>query len=256
MKRLSMIIIAVLLSVMLVIPVSASPSLLVDDADILTTEQESELLTLLNDLSVEYAFDIVVVTVNSLDGESAQDYADDYFDYNGYGQGEFYDGALFLVSMEERQWHISTSGYGIDSMSDDDLYNMEEVIVPYLSEGDYASAFETFALLTAGYVEEAIAQGIPREFEGLGWGFTIVGSLLIGFIFAFIPMAFMKRKMRSVEPRNEAAEYMNRGSRKITRSQDRFLYHTINRVYTPKQETTTTHTSSSGRSHGGRGGGF
>lgn len=259
MKKITMILTALLLSFVLVAPVYAHPSRLVDEADILTDAQEAETVAMLDKLSVECEFDIVIVAVDSLEGEDAEDYADDYFDYNGYGMGENYDGALLLISMDDRQWHISTCGYGIAALSDNDLYYMEEEILPYLSSGDYVEAFENFAWLCAGYVQEAKEAGVvysETESEGMGIVMAILVSLIAGFLFAFIPMFVMKSKMKSVRVRNEAAEYMDRGSRRITRSHDRFLYHTINRVYTPKQETSSTHTSSSGRSHGGRGGGF
>ena len=58
---------------------------LVDDADLLTDSEEQELNTELDEISEKQQCDVVVVTKNSLDGKSAQDYADDFFDYNGYG---------------------------------------------------------------------------------------------------------------------------------------------------------------------------
>ena len=156
MKRLTMILTAFLLSMVLVIPVQAHPSRLVDEADVFTDAEEAELVAMLDELSTECTFDIVAVTVDSLYGESAEDYADDYFDYNGYGMGEHYDGALLLISMEDRQWHISTCGYGITAISDNDLYQIEEEILPYLSSGEYVEAIENFAWLSAGYVQEAL----------------------------------------------------------------------------------------------------
>lgn len=259
MKKIMTILTAFLLSLVLVVPVQAHPVRLVDEADVFTDAEEAELIGMLDRLSRENEFDIVVVAVESLEGEDAEDYADDYYDYNGYGMGENYDGALLLVSMEERLWHISTCGYGIAAISDGDLAYMEDAIVPYLSSGDYVGAAEEFAALCAGFVKQAKSAGITygeTESEGMGIAMALICSLVAGFFLAFIPMLIMKSKMKSVKVRNEATEYMNRGSRKITRSHDRFLYHTINRVYTPKQETSSTHTSSSGRSHGGRGGGF
>lgn len=259
MKKITMILTAFLLSMVLVIPVQAHPSRLVDEADIFTDAEEAELVGMLDKLSTECTFDIVVVTVDSLDGEGAEDYADDYFNYNGYGMGENYDGALLLISMEDRQWHISTCGYGIAALSDNDLYQIEEEMVPYLSSGEYVEAIENYAWICAGYVQEAKEAGVVYDetaSEGMGVFSALVSSLVIGFLLAFIPMLVMKSKMKSVKMRNEAADYMDRESRKITRSHDRFLYHTINKVYTPKEEHSSIHTSSSGRSHGGRGGGF
>lgn len=259
MKKITMILTAFLLGWILVIPVQAHPTRLVDEADIFTDAEEAELVGMLDRLSVENLLDIVVVTVDSLDGEDAEAYADDYFDYNGYGMGENYDGALLLISMEDRQWHISTSGYGIAAINDNYLDYMADRIVPYLSSGEYVEAVEEFAALCAGAVKQAESAGVVYEesaSEGMGVVLAIFASLIIGFLLAFVPMLVMKSKMKSVKVRSEAADYMNLSSRRITRSHDRFLYHTINRVYTPKQETSSTHVGSSGRSHGGRGGGF
>ena len=259
MKKIITVFTVFLLCMTLVIPVSAHPSRLIDEAGLLTEEETYDVNSMLNQFSDELGFDIVVVTVNSLEGKSAGAYADDYFDYNGYGMGEDRDGALLLVAVEESQWYISTSGYGLLALSDADLDSIGEQMVPYMGDGEFGVAFETFAWRCYNEVKTAVETGVTAqvvEDEGFGWTTGILVSLVIGFVGAFIPMLMMKRKMKTVVARSEAAEYVKGGSRRITRSHDRFLYHTINRVYTPKQETSSSHTSSSGRSHGGRGGSF
>ena len=45
---------------------------------------------------------LAVVTVNSLEGKTAEAYADDYYDYNGYGYGENDDG-LFASGKHGRK---------------------------------------------------------------------------------------------------------------------------------------------------------
>ena len=90
----------------------------VDMADLLSDSEESSLLFKLDEISERQQFDVVVVTVGSLDGKTPTAYADDFYDYNGYGFGAEYDGVLLLVSMEERDWRISTCGYGITALTD------------------------------------------------------------------------------------------------------------------------------------------
>ena len=85
---------------------------LVDRADLLSELEEEELEARLDEISERQQADVVVVTVNSLDGKSAQDYADDFYDYNGYGIGTDKSGILLLVSMEARDWHITTTDSG------------------------------------------------------------------------------------------------------------------------------------------------
>ena len=91
---------------------------LVDDAGLLSDSEEEELLGELDEISERQEFDVAVVTVNSLEGKTAEAYADDFYDYHGYGFGTDHDGILLLVSMEARDWHITTTGYGITAFTD------------------------------------------------------------------------------------------------------------------------------------------
>ena len=111
MKRMISILFAMLLLFLPAVTVCAEePKRLVDGADLLTDTEEAELLQELNEISVRKQFDVVVVTITSLDGKSMMEYADDFYDYNGYGMGDTSDGALLLVDMGARQWGISTAG--------------------------------------------------------------------------------------------------------------------------------------------------
>ena len=59
---------------------------LIDMADLLTYEEESELLETLNEISERQKMDIVVITSEDMDGYTdIQEYADDLYDYCDYG---------------------------------------------------------------------------------------------------------------------------------------------------------------------------
>ena len=107
----------ILLALSMVLSVVAEGNaFFVDDANLLEDTEEAELEQILEEISMRQNCDVVIVTVDSLDGKSAMEYADDYFDYNGYGYGAEKDGILFLIAMEDRDWWISTHGsYGISS---------------------------------------------------------------------------------------------------------------------------------------------
>ena len=87
---------AILLLVCLL--VSAFPSLaaahdprLVDDANLLTSEEQSDLEQKLDTISEELQFEVVIVTTNTLGGKTPTAYAQDYYDYNNYGYGSNHD---------------------------------------------------------------------------------------------------------------------------------------------------------------------
>ena len=61
--------------------------------------------------------------------------------------------------------------------------------------------------------------------------------------------------MKTAVENDYAANYMKPGSMNLTMSRDLFLYSRITKTEKPKGGS-DTHTSSSGRTHGGRGGSF
>ena len=129
------------------------PSRLDDQADLLTDEEEAVLLADLNEASQRLQFDMVVVTAAETDGKTSEEYADDYYDNNGFGFGADRDGVLLLVNMEEREWWISTCGYGTVVLDDDYIDQIGYDITPSMSDGEFLNAFELFVQ----YCEGALA---------------------------------------------------------------------------------------------------
>ncbi len=217
---------------------------LVDNADLLSPEEESTLLTQLDEASERRNYDVVIVTVKSLNGKSAEAFADDFYDYNGYGMGDSKDGVMLLVSMEEREYHITTSGAVIDAINDSRIEKIGEEITPYLSSGEYFEAFETFASICG-----------RSKIQPL----HIIISIAIGCIAAFIVVGTMKAKLKTVRRQPAANDYVRENSLNITHSSDIYLYTHVKRHAKPKNNGSSgssTHVSSSGATHGGGGGKF
>ena len=97
-----------------VLPVSAASPRLADEAGLLSNAECAAIEKQLDELSTQYGLDVVIVTTDSTGSSTPMEYADDYFDYNDYTP----DGVLLLVSMEERDWWISTAGFGIQAFTD------------------------------------------------------------------------------------------------------------------------------------------
>lgn len=269
-KRIGMILFTLLICLAMSFPVLAAGDLprLVDDADLLTNSEESELLELLDEISERQKVDVVVVTVDSLDGKSPMRFADDFYDYNGYGFGANADGVLLLVSMEDRDWYISTTGYGITAFTDEGLDYIADAFLPDLSDGEYLDAFKTYAGLCDTFISQARngktydAGNMPKEPFSIGKNIAI--SFGIGIVLALIITGIMAGQLKSVRMQQAADNYIKRDSMKVTQSSDLFLYKHTDRRAKPKESSSSgshrsgssTHRSSSGRSHGGRGGKF
>ena len=248
---------------MLIAPAGSVPRL-TDDADLLDDEEEALLLAKLDEVSQRQQFDVVIVTASTLDGQYPMDYADDWFDYKGFGLGDDRDGALLLISMEDRDWWISTRGFGITALTDFGIEKIgEDLIDNGLSDGDYYDAFVTFIKDCDSYVTQA-KNGAPVDVgtykPPLQIGKKVMVSAIIGVIAALIVGAVLKGKMTTVHAASAATEYTRPGSFRLLEQNDVFLYQNVTKTARP-QETrsgggSSTHTSSSGASHGGGGGKF
>ena len=116
---------------------------LADNADLLTDEEERLLSQELYAARKKLMFDLVIVTVNTTDGKTMREFADEYYD-RGYGCDEKQNGALLLVNMGEREWWIRASSGGSPSLSDGDIEMIGDFITPYLTDGAYYEAFSMF----------------------------------------------------------------------------------------------------------------
>lgn len=239
---------------------------LVDQAELLTAEEETELLVKLDEISERQLLDVAVVTVNSLEGKTATEYADDTYDYNRYGYGEARDGILLLISMEERDWAMTTCGAGITAFTDAGQEYMQEQFMPSLSSGNYNDAFLKYAKLCDDFITQA-KTGEPYDAGNLPKGtvspFWIFGDLVIGCLIALGMAKRKKKRLKTVRRKAEAQDYAVAGTLRMSGSWDRMINRRVTTRAVARDSDddsrsggSTTHVSSSGTTHGGSSGKF
>ena len=243
---------------------AAGKKSVIDDAELIKASDEKELDKKIKNIQKD-KFDVVILTVKSLDGKSAQDYADDYYDNNDYGLDNEKSGVLFLVSKGDRKYHISTKGAGIKAFTDYGIGRIKEEIKPYLSDGDYFDDCDEFLNITKDFVK-AYKDGTPYDTdnpynEEIDYVILEVIALVIAFVIALISVGIMRLRMNTAKPKGTAMEYIKKGSFKLTSEKDIFMYSTVTKTAKPKDNDnsaggSTTHVSSSGSEHGGGGGSF
>lgn len=269
-------------------PVYASEPKIVDQADLLTDTEEALLEDKAQMLVMEYDMDVVILTVETLNGRVSSDYADDYFDYNGYGIGPDYSGVLLLLSMQEREWAISTCGNTIYALTDYGIQQLFSSMAGYLSENRFYEAFDTY-LGELPYYFQAYENGRPIDgyrdpYDGPGsyepvpgdnnvyypepekgfgdYAKMLVISLVIGAAAGGITLLVLRGQMNTAIAQTGAYNYMIPGTYNLKRYQDIFLYSNVTRHRKPDHNSSgggggsSVHHSSSGRSHGGGRGGF
>lgn len=242
----------------------------VDNYDLFSDEEESELSQKMKEISDRQQCQLVVVTVSKddLEGKSTMEYADDYFDYNGYGYGDDHSGVLLLFAMENSEhgdFWISTTGYGITAFTDAGLDYIKECFTPDLKDHDFAQAVNVFAeecdaFLTQAKTGQPYDSGnLPKE--DFPWLRNILIALGVGLVVGFFVTSVMREKLKTVKPKKSASNYVKNDSMHVTSQNDIFLYEDVTRTEIPKESESSssgssTHTSSSGTTHGGSGGSF
>lgn len=238
-----------------------------DEGMLFTEEEIKDLEDKANSLSNKYNMDIVILTTNDAKGKSSREYADDFFDYGGFGVGENYDGILFLIDMDNREVYISTSGTGISFLTDERRERvLDKVFNSGLGDGNYYGATIGFLEETQSFLENGIPSGqynypepAPRPKNRLT-STDVILSLLGGLVFSSIFYFITSSRYKTPKSGN-SFRFRNNSIVNLAQKEDKLVDTFVTFRTIPKPTNTsgssggrsTTHRSSSGRTHGGGG---
>jgi uncharacterized protein len=233
----------------------------VDNAGLLSPGGKDRIEVRLDYISVTYRIDLVIVTETSIGGALPMDYADDFFDYNGYGLGNDRDGCLFLIVSGTRAYWISTSGRAIDILKYKNYAykKLESDALKSLREDNYYAAFNSFL---DNWEKFLILEKKNRSYNFFyQWNVVLVIiGWLISLAIGSIVVLIWKRGMNTALLKTQADAYMIPDSLAFNEKTDKFLYSVVTKTERPKDDPSSSsggggiHTSSSGRTHGGGGG--
>lgn len=255
----------------------------IDKAELLDWDEQDLLEEKADELWDSCHLDVAILTVDSTYGESVQTYADDYYDENSFGYGSDNSGILLLLCMDTREWYITTCGEAIYIFTDYGLEQMGDQMLPYLAQGSYYDAFDVWLDSIPEYYE-AFLDGAPIDgyvapdaYEPIG-GDEIIHylpdvrpnyfanfliALAIGAAVAGIAVLIMRSSMNTAKRQANAVDYIKAGSYQVNVHRDMFLYRQVTKTSKPDNSShgssgggSSVHRSSSGASHGGRGGRF
>ena len=259
MKKLLSCVLLTLILLTLFLPVYASfenPSI-VDEAGYLMQSELASLSKALDKVREKYDFEVAIYTESDMTSRTAEASADDVYDYRGYGAGEGDDGILLYICSDTREYHFTTHGKGLKYFNSNGLAYLESKVVPHLLENDYYEAFEIYIETTDELLQMA-KDGRPYNEKQYSTKY-LVGVILVCLVAPLLIAFWMQKrklkKMKTAIENDYAANYIKPGSMRIDTSRDLFLYSRITKTERPKSSS-GTHTSSSGRTHGGRGGSF
>jgi uncharacterized protein len=111
-----------------------------DYANVLSSDAEYDIVNIGKQLEEKTGAQVVVVTINSLEGRNIEEYALELGRKWGIGQKDKNNGVLLLNSVQDREIDIEV-GYGLEGAIPDIRTKeiRENFINPYLKAGDYDS---------------------------------------------------------------------------------------------------------------------
>ena len=165
----------------------------VDEAELLSPADEARLEEFLARLESETTVQLVLVSVPRIEG-AIEDFALRLAEAWRIGQGETDNGALVLVSRDDRRARIEV-GYGLEGVIPDGLAGriIRDELAPRFAGGDYAGGFEATAVAlaaaAAGEYRGAAAEGSRAQGRAPRRGRStlfllalLVGMQLLGYV--------------------------------------------------------------------------
>jgi len=157
-----------------------------DYGNILSSQEENALALKLIHYADTTSTQIVIATINSLNGNSIAMLATEKAHEWGIGQKEKDNGVFILVATKERKIHIAT-GYGVEHLLTDYLSKqiITDIITPSFKKQQYYYGFNVatnriFQILAGEY------KAPPRKNEKKGKGNILVLFVIIGIVLFFM----------------------------------------------------------------------
>ncbi|HEX4963533.1 MAG TPA: YgcG family protein [Thermoanaerobaculia bacterium] len=195
----------IVLAVLFLLPFAASGKVIpplgsrvVDQANLLSADARQRLETKLAQFEQQTGDQVAVLTVDSLEDEAIEDYANKVARAWALGQKGKDNGVLLLVAKQDRKMRIEV-GYGLEPVLTDLQTNLiqTQVIIPFFKKGDFGGGIEAGvdAILTTlqgkPFQPAPAAQPVERGKGGPDFGF------LLFVLFILLPFSLNAARSRS-----------------------------------------------------------
>jgi uncharacterized protein len=149
-------------------PIPAHPGqYVVDLAGVIDAGARARLNALLRDLEVKTTAQMVVLTLNSLEGEPIENFSHQTAVKWGIGKKGKDNGVLITVAVKDRKYRIEV-GYGLESVLPDSLVGSigRQYLAPHFKKGDFAGGLVgAVTVITKKISSGAGAEATPQTEE-------------------------------------------------------------------------------------------
>lgn len=120
------------------VPAVDNRSRVVDLADFFSDDEEAVLTDQLDKMTVEYGMDFVVLTTDDALGLSTAEYADDFYEHNGYSD----DGVLIIYDFDNYLTYLCTKGQANELLFD--YEGASDEVLDKLNTDEYFAATDLY----------------------------------------------------------------------------------------------------------------
>lgn len=248
---------------MMPLTIQAEERFVVDQADLLSDQEEKAIEEIAQRLSEQWNQDYVVVTTEDAEGKDSETYADDYYDRHGYRE----NGVLYLIDKDNNNVWISTSGAMIRFLTDERIERVIDAGYGELKAEQYGNGFLKMLNQTETYMEDGIPgdqytydveTGKISRYRSI----TMLEILVALALAAAGGLIFFLSVKSSYKMKHESYSYpfQVKGQMELVRKDDHFVNEVVTRRKIPQNNSSgggggrsSVHTSGSGNSHGGGG---
>jgi len=202
---------------------------LYDTAGLLSDAEVDSLKELLNTISLTYDFDMVIVSVKQTGSTEPKDFADGFFEKNGYGLGKNRDGSLLLLVTDRKVFWFATSGRGKKILTRMASKRLEKEVFNSLEKSDF---YDALVVYTKTWEELLVLNAKGRTYNIL-YNYNavfVILAWLVSFGIGFLVVMIWKKSMSTTIPKKQDATYITPGSLSFAVQQDKFLYSTVTKI--------------------------
>ena len=252
-KRFAALLAALVLALCLSIPAFAAAPLVRDEMGLFDADTYSQLEASAEAASDGHDCDIYFLVVDSIGDTDQRQYAKDYYLANGLGSGSEQSGILFLLAVGSRKYVTITYGGGVTAFTDYRIEQIEDAVVPYLSDDDWAEAASEYLSMCADTLDFYAENGEPLDYDNDPDGdLGIFGILIvvgIPSLIAAIVCSILYAQMKTAKRKTEADDYIGAGL-KLRVQRDHYTHTDRVEVYDPPHEESSSSGGSSVDSDG------
>lgn len=249
MKKLIILLISILsFALLMFAPIHAADlDLVVDEVELLSQDELSELNELADNIVAKYQCEVSIVVIEDKGDEDVTELAKAIYKEYNYGYGDDKSGLMLLLSMEDRDYALIAYGSGNTAFTDHgkDVL-MDRHLLPLLGNDEYYEGFTLFLNQADEYLEMAgndnpfdlnTDEVLNNEKEESSFWIRLGVTIFVPLIIAGLVCFTFLRQMKTAVSQRAADVYIPDGGFDLTMQADNFLYVTEVRTQIPKESS-------------------